>query len=143
MSSDVDWTKVPLPDLTDPELAPYWEAARREQLVARRCGSCDRPSWPPRAACPHCGSLDLSWCDIAGTGQLFTWTVIGHTSIAGFKEALPFAVGIVEVDGAPGVRMVGRILSDPAELAIDAPVEVGFVRIDDRVTIPLWRLKAR
>lgn len=142
MTTAIDWTQVPLPDVEDADLAPYWEATRRGELVVRHCRACDRLSWPPRGACPACSSLDLDWRPVAARGRLFTWTVVGHTSIAGFKAAVPFAVGVVEIDDAAGVRMVGRITSEPDSLEIGARVQAEFVAADERVTLPAWRLVA-
>jgi uncharacterized OB-fold protein len=136
----IDFAQIPLPDVDEPDLAPYWEAAAREELIVRRCMDCGRAFWPPRAACRHCGSLSLDWQSAGETGRLFTWTVIGHTSIEGFRAAVPFAVAVVALDATPGVRMVGRVTSPPDALAIDAPVRVRFERVDDRITLPVWEL---
>jgi uncharacterized OB-fold protein len=102
--------------------------------------------WPPRAACWHCGSLDREWHAVPGSGQLFTWTVVGHTPIPGFKAAVPFAVGVVELDDADrkgniGVRMVGRLLTAPGALRVTAPVRVEFEQASADVWLPVWRIE--
>lgn len=140
MDSRVDWGGVPRPDVDDPELAPYWAGAAREELLIPACLDCGTHLWPPRAACPHCGGLDRQWHAVRGTGTLFTWTVIGHTPIPGFKAALPFAVAVVAIDGAPNIRMVGRVLSPPDALRVGAAVRVRYEEISDELRIPIWEL---
>jgi uncharacterized protein len=134
----VEWDKVPLPDVDHPELAPYWEGTRQEELRIPSCLNCCRDLWPPRAACRHCGSLDQRWRVVPGTGTLFTWTVVGHPSVPGFREVTPYAVGVVELDGARSVRMLGRLLTPHEALQVNARVHVVYERVTDRVTIPLW-----
>jgi uncharacterized OB-fold protein len=137
----IDWSRVPLPDVADPDLAAYWEATRRQALIVRHCVTCDHVFWPPRPACRYCASLELDWRPAGERGRVFTWTVVGHTAIAGFREALPFAVAIVALDAAPGVRMVGRVISPPDVLTIDARVRVRFETIDELLTLPVWELE--
>jgi uncharacterized protein len=137
----VDWAGVPLPDIAEPELAPYWEGCREGRLRVPRCRDCGRDLWPPRAACWHCGSLEREWRAVPGSGKLFTWTVVGHTPILGFKDAVPFAVGVVELDGVRSVRMVGRLLTAPEALRVTAPVCVEFEKASADVWLPAWRVQ--
>jgi uncharacterized OB-fold protein len=122
-------------------MAPYWEGARQGELRILACRACGRDLWPPRAACRHCGSLDLQWRVMPGSGTLFTWTVVGHPTVPGFEEVIPYAVGVVEPDGARNVRMVGRLLTPHQALQVNTRVRVVYERVNDRVTIPLWDLE--
>jgi uncharacterized OB-fold protein len=137
----VDWDNVPLPDVDQPELAPYWEGARHGELHIPSCDACGQDSWPPRAACWHCGSLDKHWRVVPGSGTLFTWTVVGHPTVAGFNDLIPYAVGVVELDGAQGIRMTGRLLTPHDALQVGARVRAVYERVNDRVTLPVWELE--
>lgn len=140
MSGSVNWEEVPLPDVDQPELAPYWEGTRQGELRICSCEHCGKDLWPPRAACWNCGSLDQCWKVVAGKGTLFTWTVVGHATVPGFKDLIPYAVGVVTLDDAPSVRMTGRLLTPADQLEIGAPMRAVFEHVNERVTLPVWEL---
>ena len=65
-------------------------------------------------------------------------------------DKVPFPVAVIELDEAPGLRMVGNVIAapgaainsvDPATLAIGQRVRVSFERIADDVTLPCWVLQ--
>lgn len=134
----LDWSTGPLPDLADPDLAPYWDAVAESRLVVRHCSRCDRAFWPPRPACPACSTLADGWVEVAPTGHLFTYTVVGHTALPVFRDLTPYAVGVIEIDGIDNIRMVGRILAPPDALKVGMPLAVHFEAVTDDVTLPLW-----
>ena len=47
-------------------------------------------------------------------------------------------VALVDLD--EGVRMVGELLAAD-HVRVGAPVRVEFVRVDDELTLPAWRLR--
>jgi uncharacterized OB-fold protein len=131
----------PLPDLADAMLAPYWTAVGEGRLVVQECESCGCAQWPPRAGCERCGPSTLGWRGVAGTGTLFTWTTVFHTTIDYYKPAVPFALAAVELDDVP-VRMMGRIRgTDPEQLRIDMPLTVAFEPVAPGVTLPVWEAR--
>ena len=135
-------TAPPLPDPADQMLAGYWEAVARGELVVQECGSCAAPQWPPRAGCGKCGLSDLGWRRVAGTGTLFTWTTVHHTTIGYYRPMTPFALAAVELDDVP-VRMLGRVRgTDPDRLTIGMPVQVAFERVSDGVRLPVWEARS-
>jgi uncharacterized OB-fold protein len=139
MSTATELTSAPpLPDPADQMLAGYWEAVARGELVVQQCGSCDSAQWPPRAGCAQCGLAELGWRQVAGTGTLFTWTTVHHTTIDYYKPATPFALAAVELDDAP-VRMLGRVRGiDPGQLSIDQPLKVAYESVAPGVALPVW-----
>ena len=55
MSEETTQYKKPLPRPPEPELtAPFWEAAKRHELILPHCTQCDKFFWYPREACPRC-----------------------------------------------------------------------------------------
>lgn len=127
------------PDPADPVLGGYWAATARGELVVQQCSACERVQWPPRDTCGRCGPAELRWLPVAGTGTLFTWTVVHHTTIAAHAAALPFAVGAVELDDVPA-RMLGRLRGlPPAELEMDMPLEVAFEPVAPGIALPVWQ----
>lgn len=138
-ATSIDWSASPVPDVNDPDLAPYWQAAREGRLVVRHCVACDRLLWPPRPTCGDCGSLIHEWREVSPRGQLFTYTVVGHTTLPVFRDLTPYVVGVVEIEDAPGVRMVGRLLDGPDALRIGIPLVADFQQVTNDVTLPVWR----
>jgi len=120
----------------------YWDGAQEGKLVLLRCAACGTYVHPPiRSLCPACRSEDLQPSEVSGRGRVYSWSVMHSGGNPGFEDKLPYAVLVVELDEQPGLRTIGNLLdAEPAELAIGAPVEVCFERLDDQVTLPQWRL---
>ena len=130
----------PLPDVEAPEFAPFWGACRERRLVVQRCETCGRRNWPPRPACPACGSQDLGWVGVEPTGSLYSWTVVHRSPLPGFAAIAPYVVAVVALADAPGLRMLGRLDGVPegAGLRVGMALRVRFERVTEDVTLPLW-----
>ncbi len=49
-------------------------------------------------------------------------------------------LGLLEFDDAPGLRLVNNIIEcDPKDVYFGMPVEVVFHRINEEVTLPLFK----
>jgi uncharacterized OB-fold protein len=131
---------IPVPD----DLSrPYWEAAARHELVLPRCAQCGALVLPPVVPCPGCGHGDPAYDFVAvsGRGHVQSWTRLRQAFLPGFEADLPFLLVDVQLDDAPGVRMIGRLLDGPdAPLRIGAAVSVGFEDIAPKVAVPAFRL---
>ncbi|MGH7857355.1 MAG: Zn-ribbon domain-containing OB-fold protein [Candidatus Binatia bacterium] len=127
---------LPIPD---GETEPYWEGARQERLRLKRCRPCDRTFFYPRSHCPRCWSTDTDWIEASGRGTIYSYTVIAHSDVAPFKDWIPYVVALVDLDEGP--RMVTNVVgAAPEDLSVGRRVEVVFDRIDDRITLPRFRL---
>ena len=132
----------PLP-LADDASAPYWEAARRRELVVQHCASCDAPRFPPRPMCPHCRSLDCAWRKVSGRGTVYSFVVAHAPVLAAFQERLPLVIALVELAEDQNLRIVGNLLDvPPSEVRIGLPVEVTFEDAAPDVTLPHWRARS-
>jgi uncharacterized OB-fold protein len=117
---------APAPD-RDGVDAGFWEAARRHQLAIQRCRSCGAFQSPAEWVCHHCHSRDLAWETVAGRGRIFSWIRAHHAAHPALRQSLPYLVVLIEIDEAPGVRIIGNLLGDPQqEVAIGGPVEAVF-----------------
>ena len=126
---------MPLPFYAPPEspvAEPFWDAVRERRLVMPRCSACGRWQWYPDEAGPDCADADYEWVDVAATGVLHTRTRVHRPFLPGSKDALPFSVGLIVLDGVEGPRLVG-LLDDDAELAIGDRVRACFVDVDGDV----------
>ncbi len=114
----------------------FWDAARREELVAQACGSCGALRTPPRPMCPHCNSLERREQVLSGRGTVHTWVMPRYPVIPGVAEGT--IVAVIELD--EGVRMVSAICDiDYDDITRDMPVEVFFEPTEGDFKIPLFR----
>jgi uncharacterized OB-fold protein len=117
----------------------FWEGARKGQLLVQRCARCDRFQYPPDVACIHCQSLELEPSEVSGRGTLYSYTVVDRVFHAGFTDALPYVVGLVELDEQPGLRLLTNILDvEPDALRVGMRLEVAFEEREDMV-LPQFR----
>ena len=130
-----------LPDVSHPDFAPFWQGCAEHRLVMPRCGN-GHVVWPPRPTCPLCTELVAGWAEVSRTGRLYSWTVVHRTRLRGYVERTPYVVGIVALDSAQPVRMVGRCELDPADLAEGLELTVDFEDAGRQLSLPFWRARA-
>jgi uncharacterized OB-fold protein len=100
---------LPLP-VPDADTKPFWDGTARDELLVQRCMSCSTWTWQPRPVCSVCGSLELAWTPVAGSGRVITWTVPRPPVLPALAELVPFVIAVVELD--EGVRMIGMLVGD-------------------------------
>lgn len=118
--------KKPVPRPLHPELTkPFWEAAKRHELLIPRCKICSKYFWYPREECPYCLRQGWDWHVATGKGRLYTYTVVRQPQNPAFNEDVPYIYAIVQLD--EGVRMISNVVGCPVEeLKVDMPLEVVF-----------------
>jgi hypothetical protein len=122
----------------DGTTAEFYEHCARGALSFQRCATCGTWRHPPRVLCARCGSPRWSWEPSTGRGHVFTWTVVHQAMHPAFASEVPYAVVVVETD--EGVRLVANLRdADPAVLRLDLPVEVVYERVDETLTLPMFR----
>lgn len=128
----------PLPDIDDPDYAPFWEACAQSRLVVQQCTDCRTLRWPPRPTCSICGGVALTWPEVGGTGRLYSWTVVGRAYVDAFAEVVPYAVGVIELDDGSGLRFLGTVLHDEP-LVVGRSCVVEFASLGTGIALPVWR----
>ena len=100
-------------------------------LQLGHCRACDAVHYYPRRACPFCFSLDVGRRDSSGRGKIYSYSLTGRgpdglyvLAYVTLEEGVSLLTNIVEVD--------------PADLAVDQPVELVFQKKDD-VWTPYFR----
>jgi uncharacterized protein len=121
---------VPFPN---PDSQPYWEAARNEDLVIRKCKDCGQLHFMPRHLCPHCWSTELEWVKASGRATVHSFTVIRRAPIPSYADRVPYVVALVDLEEGP--RMLTNIVGDDAlNTQVGSAVEVRF---EDRADLKL------
>ncbi|WP_435741343.1 Zn-ribbon domain-containing OB-fold protein [Nocardioides sp. SYSU DS0663] len=114
----------------------FWEGTAARELRVQQCRDCEALRFPPGPSCPRCHSFDQSYVVAAGTGTVFSYVVHRHPPVPG-KE-LPIVIALIDLD--EGVRMVGEVVDVAGdEIEIGMRLRVDFHRIDDELTLPVWR----
>ena len=120
-----------------PETAHYWEGARLGELRLQKCSACAQVYFPPRPFCPACACREVKVFAASGQGRLFSY-VISHRLAPGFTE--PYAIAVVELDEGP--RLMTNIVEcaqTPEALQLDMRLEVIFQKLDDDISLPVFR----
>lgn len=130
------WEPRPLPEVT-PETERFWAAAAEGRFLLSACRDCGLVYHYPRARCPECLSDDVEWREAAGTGEVYSYTVLPVRE--GWPEAaLPLVIVYVELD--EGVRVISSLVGSDRTVSVGDRVAVGFVPTErDDVAVPVFR----
>lgn len=115
----------------------WFEGAKDGKLLIQRCATCAELRHPPRPMCPYCRSLEWDAIESSGRGTVYSFVVTHHPQVPAFDYPLP----IVLVELEEGTRLVSNLVDvDPERIEIGTAVEVTFVRFDDDLTLPQFRV---
>jgi uncharacterized OB-fold protein len=126
----------PRPEPT-PETKHFWEGTKAGKLLLQRCGDTGRAYFPPRPFSPYTGTRNVEVFEASGRATLLSY-VIHHRAVPGFKA--PYAIAVVELEEGP--RMMTNIVDcpqTPDALELDMKLEVAFTKMDDDITLALFR----
>jgi len=123
----------PAPD-SSPQLRPrpginrdnqaLFDGYRAHELRLPTCNGCRRVFFPPSPRCSACGSFDIGATVSSGRGTLYSFTVVHHPQVPGFRY--PLVVGLAELE--EGVRFVADLVGvRPDQVEIGMPLEVEWL----------------
>lgn len=128
----------PLPEI-DEANRPYWDAARRGELLLPRCEACGGFFFPPRSWCPHCYSQKLGWARASGLGSVASFTKLYITSIKDYASEFPYVLATVKL--AEGPQLMTNIVNcDPESVRVGSAVKVAFEERAEGVVVPQFQL---
>lgn len=119
-----------------PEWAEWWDATRERRLLVQQCTGCGRYQHYPRALCVHCGHAELAYREAAGTGTLYSFTVV-HRAPGAAAPPVPYVVALVRLAEGP-VVLTNVLAADPDALACDAPVTLAWEPLADGRSLPVF-----
>jgi uncharacterized OB-fold protein len=135
-----------LPDIEDPESAPFWEGTARGELLVQTCASCGHRRMPPRPMCPSCRSTQSAWEPSSGRGSIWSFVVPHPPLLPAYAALAPYNVVLVSLEEDPNIRFVGNLVTsadappggiDPTTIRIGEAVEVVF-SLEGDVRLPRW-----
>jgi uncharacterized OB-fold protein len=117
----------------------FWQAAKEHRLTAAQCADCGHFRMPPKPFCPECQSRNIKWPILPGTGTVFSFAICTRSPFPDVADFVYVPV-VVDLDGAPGARLVSNLVDLPAEnVRIGMRVRVGWVPIRDGWMLPIFR----
>jgi uncharacterized OB-fold protein len=103
----------------------YWRRAAAGELSFQRCADCQTFRHPAGPMCPNCGSFADEWFAVAGTGTVYSFTIVTHPVHPALVDVVPFNIVLVEFPDAPGVRLVTNLVDvPPDEITMGMTVDV-------------------
>jgi len=121
-----------------PETRHFWDGAAAGELRLQRCDDCRHTYFPPRPFCPSCASRKVSAFAASGKATLYSYVINHRPAAPGFTP--PYAIAVVTLEEGP--RMMTNIIDcpqTPEALVLDMPLEVAFQKLDDAITLPVFR----
>jgi uncharacterized protein len=127
----------PIPEIT-PELRPFFEASKNGQLVVQKCNGCGALRFPPRRLCANCLSRESSWTPLSGEGEVYSFIIMHRVYHPAFANQVPYAVATIKLK--EGARMLSNVIGiDPHAIKCGMRVKVSFEKLNDQVTLPMFR----
>jgi uncharacterized OB-fold protein len=119
-----------------PETKPYWDAIRAGRLSIQHCDDCGEHVFYPRLICPACMSDRLSWIDVSGRGEVYSFTIVRRTG-PGHKSMVPYVVTLITLEEGP--RMMSWLRTgDLDAIRIGMPVKLGFAKGEGDNVLPVF-----
>jgi len=116
----------------------FWLAAKEHRLTACQCAKCGHFRMPPGPICPECSSFEKQYPTLPGTGTVFSYAICNRNPANG--EPYVYVPVVVDLDGAPGTRLVSNVTGCNAEdVHIGMKVEVVWTDIEDGWVYPHFK----
>ena len=115
--------------IVNAENKPYFDAAAQGKLLVKRCAACSKLHFYPRAICPHCFSERTEWKEAAGTGRIYSYSIV--------RTGAARAMAYVTLD--EGVTMLTNIVDCNLDsLRIGQKVRVVYKPAEDGTPVPMF-----
>ena len=112
-----------------PTSQPFWDGLAQGQVRIQQCDDCAAWIFYPRHLCPKCLSSDVSWKDISGEGQVYTFTIARRPTAPMFADEVPQKLAIIELDEGP--RLTTTLVNvEPEGIKVGMRVKPVFDTVD-------------
>jgi len=116
----------------DPLHVPFWDAARRHELVVQRCRRCGTHQFFARTFCLACRGEELEWVRASGFGEVYSMTTVHRQVSPDFP--VPYVNALVTLDEGP--RLLTTLIHGPC--AIGARVRVTWKDRGSAPPLPMF-----
>ena len=119
-------------------MAPFFDGARKGQLMVQKCDDCGLLRFPASELCSNCLSIRAGWTGVSGRGEIYSFNIMHQVYHPGFAAEVPYGVVVVKLE--EGAKVVSNLVGvRPHEIKCGMPVEVIFEKVNDQVTLPKFR----
>ena len=116
---------------------PFWEAAKRHELMAYKCLNCGTYYWPA-IDCLACTNPKMEWTKVSGKGEIYTFIIMHQVFNPAWKDDVPYNVAWVKLDEGP-ILISNVIGCKNEDLHIGMRVEAVFDDVTEEVTLPKFK----
>lgn len=135
-TSGTDPLARPLP-APDPDSRAYWEGLREGVLLLQHCRACGSVNAYHQALCRRCNGTDLELRNSSGHGTVYSFSVVHRAPGPAFKQDVPYAVLLVELDEGP--RMVSRLVgADPLAIRFGMRMQLVCTPVSTEISLPCF-----
>jgi uncharacterized OB-fold protein len=118
----------------------FWQGAAEGKLLVQRCSACETLRHPPGPGCPACSGMEWEPVEMSGKGEIYSFVRHHHPHIPPFETGHP--VILVQLDEGP--RLISELADGQnQEIEIGMRVEVQFDELEERLTMPRFRIVER
>ena len=120
---------------------PFWDSIKRHRAEMQQCDRCGRFRFIPSVRCP-CGSREYTWTPIAGTGEVYTYTVVHRAPTPAYQALTPYVIAHVTIPEGP--RLISTVVGcEPAAVSVGMPVELVYDDVTPELTLYRWQPRSR
>ena len=117
---------------------PFWDGAKRHELLLQRCPACGHVWFPPSVRCPDCLSTEYTWSQASGRGRVWSWVVMWQRYFPAFEADIPYNVAYVELEEGPKL-MTNIVGCENDAIYCDMAVEVVFEDVTPEIALPKFK----
>jgi uncharacterized OB-fold protein len=117
---------------------PFWDGAKRHELLLQKCAACAHVWFPPSSRCPRCLSADYAWSKASGRGKVWSWIVMWQRYFPAFEAEIPYNVAYVELEEGPRL-MTNLVGVESDAIYCEMPVQVVFEDVALEISLPKFR----
>lgn len=118
----------------------FWDGVNEGKLMILRCNDCGHYIHWPKPICTNCLSDNLKPKHVSGRGTVYSFGVSMQAFHPGFIDKIPYVLAVIELEEERNLKLVSNIIDcDEEDLSVGMPVEVVFTKVDDDLTLPLFK----
>ncbi len=107
-----------------------WDALAEGSVQFQRGKACANAWLPAREDCPACLASEWEWEKASGKATLNSWVVYNRAFSAAFKDQVPYAIALVQLEEGPSMITRMQAVVEGATPACGDPVVVSTVEVD-------------
>jgi uncharacterized protein len=86
----------------------------------------------------------VEWIPVSGRGRIYSYTVVPRPLLPEFRDQVPYAPAVVELEDVPEVRIVSDVVdAEPAGIQVGAPVSVVWEDVRPGLSLPRFVISRR